>query len=76
MRSFVLRLVDSALSAGCITGQVEAVQTGHVHVVGDAEDLIAFLLSTAATIEATDGERRQQWDTESQPPNGSPGGGY
>jgi hypothetical protein len=60
MRSFVLRLVDSALSAGRITGQVEAVQTGHVHVVGDADELLAFLLSTSATIEARDRERRQQ----------------
>ena len=48
MRSFVLRLVDSALRDGRIAGQVEVVHSGQVVTVRSAEDLLACLFSEAS----------------------------
>lgn len=62
MRSYVLRLVDSSLRAGRIAGHVEAVQTGRVHAVRDAEELLSVLLSADNFDERSEDDDRSEDD--------------
>lgn len=41
--SVVLRLVEQALRAGRLAGEVEVVETGERRVVKDADELVRFL---------------------------------
>ena len=45
-QSFVLRLVPSALAESRIVGQVQVVETGETAQLRNADELIAFLLSS------------------------------
>ena len=58
----MLRLVDSALDAGRIAGQVEAVETGQSAPVTGADDLLAFLLGAGASFGAGSDGGSKRWD--------------
>jgi hypothetical protein len=59
----VLRLADSSLRAGRIAGLVEAVQTGCVHAVRDADELVSVLLSTVTLEEESADEGSTRCDS-------------
>lgn len=62
--SVVLRLVEQALRAGRLAGEVEVVETGERRVVKDAEEIVRFLRNGQA-VEAPPASEipgsREQW---------------